>query len=188
MGDYNVEPIVPLGALISEAGCTMQWTEDHVVVHHPTKGQINTYLHGGCPMISKEAAMELIAELEGNPSVRQLLPDEDPRESAEILEWLNRLVDEHPAFQGVPDELRQELKTIPRAGTLLGNKRLRRYWQKNRNAAVHLYAGPDDSTTFKRTAKEMGMDDRQVIEIDVLRGPQWDMCGEDLYAELMHSL
>ena len=51
---------------------------------------------------------------------------------------------------------------------------------------IHLYAGPDDSTTFKRTAKEMGMDDRQVIEIDVLRGPQWDMCGEDLYAELMH--
>ena len=72
VGDKDVEPIVPLGSLITDLGCTMQWSGDHLVVHHPVKGMIPTFISGGCPMVAREEALSLIAEMEGMPAVRQL--------------------------------------------------------------------------------------------------------------------
>ena len=183
VGAENVEPIVPLGALISQLGCTLQWTGDHLVVCHPTKGMISTFLCGGCPMVTKEVALELIAELEQVPTMQAVSLECDG--DKEMVNWLQRLVREHPVFQGIPEEVRQELMVIPQAGHLTGNKRLRQYWRREKNVILHLYAGPDKDMTFARAAKELGADERQVLEIDILRGDKWDMLSSDLFAELL---
>ena len=54
VGDEKVEPIVPLGALIADRGCAMQWSGDHLIIHHRVRGVISTFIHGGCPMVSRE--------------------------------------------------------------------------------------------------------------------------------------
>ena len=186
IGDSNVEPIVPMGSLINDLGCTMQWSGDHLVVHHPVKGMIPTFINGGCPMVEREQALELIAEMEGIPGVRSLeLGEREVKSDPALMEWLERLSKEHPAFQGIPERLRRELVMEPRHGHLAGNKRLRQYWRKNQNLILHLYAGPDKDYTFKQAAREMGADERQVLEVDVLRGDKWDMVGPGLYTELL---
>ena len=39
--------------------------------------------------------------------------------------------------------------------------------------------------TFKRAAKELGADERQVVEIDILRGGKWDMLDDKLFSDLL---
>ena len=89
VGDDGVEPIVPLGHLVSKLGCSLQWTQDELVVVHPVRGQIRTVLKDGCPMITKKLAMKLIQELEDmvEGSLRGLKEEEDP-----MLKWMQRLV------------------------------------------------------------------------------------------------
>ena len=43
VGDDGVEPIVPLGHLVSKLGCSLQWTQDELVVVHPVRGQIRSF-------------------------------------------------------------------------------------------------------------------------------------------------
>ena len=43
IGDDGVEPIVPLGHLVSKLGCSLQWTQDELVVVHPVRGQIRSF-------------------------------------------------------------------------------------------------------------------------------------------------
>ena len=40
IGSEDVEPIVPLGALVENLGCSLQWTEGHMVLYHPFKGRL----------------------------------------------------------------------------------------------------------------------------------------------------
>ena len=184
VGAENVEPIVPLGPLISDLGCSMQWTEDHLTIHHRVKGMISTFLSGGCPMVSKDDALALIAELEGRTELRA--PEVAGDDDSELLQWLERLTTEHPAFEGIPVALRHELVVTPKPGHLVGKKRLRKCWKKNHNVILHLYAGPDKDMTFKRAAKEMGADERQVVEIDILRWEKWNTLDDRLFSELLY--
>ena len=56
--------IVPLGSLVQELGCTVQWTRRGLEVHHPVHGVITTHVSGACPFIGESRALELIGELE----------------------------------------------------------------------------------------------------------------------------
>ena len=53
--EEEVEPIVPLGRLISVLGCKVEWDQEGgMVVNHPREGAIRTRDGGGCPHIPKE--------------------------------------------------------------------------------------------------------------------------------------
>ena len=72
VGKEGTEPIVPMGQLVRELGCTVQWLDTHVVISHPIRGQLPTQICGGCPMVEKQVALDLIQELEGNPSIAKV--------------------------------------------------------------------------------------------------------------------
>ena len=61
----NNTVIVPLGSLVQELGCTVNWTRRGLEVVHPTYGVISTRVSGACPFIGEARALELIGELEG---------------------------------------------------------------------------------------------------------------------------
>ena len=65
-------PIVPLGCLVQQLGCTISWSRRqglHVV--HPTHGSLKVKMKGSCPYISEMEALKLIAEIE-DKSLEQL--------------------------------------------------------------------------------------------------------------------
>ena len=68
-------------------------------------------------MVEKQVALDLIQELEGNPSIAKVQMEADPLGS--YGGWLKRLVHEHPAFQGVPKETLEKLEVTPKPGSLL---------------------------------------------------------------------
>ena len=57
--------IVPLGSLVQELGCAVNWTRRGLEVVHPAYGVISTHVSGACPFIGEARALELIGELEG---------------------------------------------------------------------------------------------------------------------------
>ncbi|CAE7573274.1 TY1B-DR3, partial [Symbiodinium sp. CCMP2456] len=56
--------IVPLGTLVQELGCTVNWDRKGLHVHHPRHGVISTHVAGSCPFIGETKALELIGEIE----------------------------------------------------------------------------------------------------------------------------
>ena len=63
-GRDPVQPIVPLGALIEELGCHLQWNKGSVKLWHPTRGFIKVFLNNKCPEVNFKEAHKLIKELE----------------------------------------------------------------------------------------------------------------------------
>ncbi len=182
IGSEGVEPIVPLGHLVSKLGCSLQWTQDELVVVHPVRGQIHTILKDGCPMISKKLAMKLIQEMEEREegSIRSLREEEDP-----MMRWMQRLVEEHPAFQSLPTEVKSMLVVKPKVHNICGNRRRRKLWKREGGVTVYLYSGEKNGYTFERAVKELGGDQRKVVQVDVKNGNKWDMVEGHVYEELL---
>ena len=58
------QPIVPLGAVIKDLGCTLQWKDDGIKLYHPQRGQVKVRIRNNCPEVSTKEAHRLIKELE----------------------------------------------------------------------------------------------------------------------------
>ena len=181
--DAKTEPILPLGALISELGCSIQWTGECLTIHHPQQGRIPARLQGGCPMVDKATALRLIAELEKvgeKKKMRSMQGDEEA-----LMSWMKRVVDDHPAFQGVPQHLKDKLIVSPQSSAIAGNRKLRKLWRREGGVILFLYSGKSEGFHMKRAAKDLGFDVRKLIEVDIQNGSQWDMVSGELYAELV---
>eukprot|EP00439_Symbiodinium_sp_Y106_P015157 s5414_g2.t1 len=63
-GTNSVQPIVPLGAVIEELDCSLQWKKGEFQLRHPTKGVMKVKLVNNCPEIKAKDALSLIKELE----------------------------------------------------------------------------------------------------------------------------
>ncbi|CAE7365235.1 unnamed protein product, partial [Symbiodinium sp. CCMP2456] len=58
-------PIVPLGALVQQLGCSISWSKRQGLrVVHPEHGDLQVKMRGTCPYISELEALKLIAEIE----------------------------------------------------------------------------------------------------------------------------
>ena len=182
VGSKDVEPIVPLGHLVSRLGCNLQWTQDGLVVVHPVRGQIPTSLKDGCPMINKKLALKLIQELEDleDGSVRLMMEESDP-----IVKWIQRLAEEHPVFKDLPEEVKSMLVVRPKVSNICGNRRRRKLWKREGGTMVYLYSGEKGGFTYERAVKELGGDHRKVIQIDIKNGDKWDMVNGKVYEELL---
>ena len=63
--DAYVAPIVPLGSLVQDLGCDLQWTRRKgLEIRHPQHGIIRPQVVGRCPLVGEACALELIQELE----------------------------------------------------------------------------------------------------------------------------
>jgi chemotaxis protein histidine kinase CheA len=104
VGEEGTEPIVPMGLLTAVLGCEISWKPEGLQVVHPVLGKLEVVVEAGCPMVSQSTAMKLIEEIEAKAVkvVKSLKTGEDSEEA-----WLRRLVDEHPALQGIPEEVRE---------------------------------------------------------------------------------
>ena len=58
------QPIVPVGALIQELGCSLTWSGKKATLVHPLHGKIPLRVRQGCPILAETRALELIHELE----------------------------------------------------------------------------------------------------------------------------
>ncbi len=190
MGINEVEPIVPFGTLVKKMNCTVVWEKEGLKISHPTRGLLDVEVINGCPQVSKRLALQLINEieqLETDPivyyhSCKGLTWDARLEERA----WLRSLVHSHPAFRGLPSHLLEKLVITPEEGVLglPGNRRARKVWRRD-GCVLHLYAGENVDYTFARAMKEVSGTSRNVLELDVLRGPEQDMRRTECYGALL---
>jgi RAB protein geranylgeranyltransferase component A len=97
-----------MGLLTTVLGCEISWGTQGLEVLHPQWGRLEVTVEDGCPVVSQEVAMKLIQQIESKAKhMAQILKMDTSSEAM----WLRRLVEEHPAFQGVPDEIKSQLGT-----------------------------------------------------------------------------
>ena len=181
--DPKTEPILPLGTLVSDLGCSIQCSGECLTIHHPHQGQIPAKLQGGCPMIDKSMALKLISEMEQvgeKKKMRSMRGDDEA-----LISWMKRVVEDHPAFQGVPQHLKDKMVVTPQSSAIAGNRKLRKLWKREGGVILFLYSGKSEGFHMKRAAKDLGFDVRKLIEVDIQNGSQWDMVSGELYAELV---
>ena len=64
-GGNQHAPIVPLGSLVQQLGCSVSWSRrGGLQVVHPVHGNLKIKMKGSCPYISELEALRLIAEIE----------------------------------------------------------------------------------------------------------------------------
>ncbi|CAE7214179.1 RE1 [Symbiodinium sp. CCMP2456] len=63
-GRNAVQPIVPLGAVIEELDCSLQWQKGSFQLRHPLRGLLKVKMVNNCPEIKAKDALSLIRELE----------------------------------------------------------------------------------------------------------------------------
>ena len=61
--DRAIEPIVPLRSLI-ELNYSIRWSSSGCEIRHPTRGTIECWLRNGCPTVTEQNALSLIADIE----------------------------------------------------------------------------------------------------------------------------
>ena len=64
LSSHPITPIVPLGKVIEQLKCVVDWKPTGFELHHPCRGKLPAVLVRGCPMIARGLALELIRELE----------------------------------------------------------------------------------------------------------------------------
>ena len=161
----NVEPIVPMSLLAGRLGYTISWEKGQMKVRHPQRGDIRVRIANGCPQISRVVALQLIAEVEAEIGLRSL--NVVSREK----EWLQGLVQAHPALRDLPEVVKQRLVVSPDLDLrrIPGCNRRKRRTLEREGFVVHLYAGPDEGYTLSRALKEVGGDPQRLVEVDILR-------------------
>ena len=148
----GTQPIVPMGALVQSLGCRLSWTGGHCKIRHPCRGDLPVAMNQGCPELPMHTALELIKELEEKQmaKLKSLSVNED-------LEYVKKVVDEHPAFKDVPWHVKKELLVQPAENwKALGlNRSWRRRLERNGGAAIHLFAGPREGHDLSRAYREL---------------------------------
>ena len=143
VGDVNSEVIVPLGLLTGMLQCGLSWTPGGVRLFHPAKGAIEVTIKEGCPMIATKKALELI-EIEERTLGKAQIAKFQAQEMSWKKEWIHRIAEEHPAFQGLPQRIKDALKEDPSESLIpLANRRKRKFWRSN-GVVIHAFAGEKD--------------------------------------------
>ena len=202
-GTQSVQPIVPMGALVEDLGCSLQWNKGALKLRHPTKGFIKVYLNNNCPEIDFREAHKLIKELENkhlaqlNAQVSSLtarlevLRKEENRSWDELLrEYVKtgsqstmlRSIMKCPFTSGLPTEVQSmvaegfELDSGEKyLKELPLNKRKRKALLNSNAWVVHMFAGGDDyNTGFVNVISKGG---KIVLDVHSKSSKQWDVHG-----------
>ena len=113
-----------MGALTTCLKCTITWKSGGLEVTHPGLGKLDIVVDNGCPMIERSQALLLIKQLEDLTvaKLKALGVHENPE-----LQWITRLVNEHPVFRDVPQEVKERFIEEPSMdATAVGNRKQRK--------------------------------------------------------------
>ena len=113
VGEESTEPIVPMGLLTNVLKCKMVWSCDGVKLQHPIRGNIDVQVVDGCPMVPYNVALSLIKEIEEAQWGRINLAQLKARDLSWKKTWIRRIAEEHPAFQGIPEKIKEALIEDP---------------------------------------------------------------------------
>ena len=179
--NLNVEPIVPLG-MMAQRGCKIQWKGGKIKVFHPLRGELPVQVLSGCPQIPKTLAMELIQEFEqrqGRICAAKILLEQHPQKE---MEWLQALVEGHPALQDLPSYVKEALLCEPGDwADLPANRHQRKRFKQKGGFLLHLYAGEKEGYTLQAAAEAQGLKG-QLLEVDVKRGENHEMAAPEATA------
>ena len=193
--DTAIEPIVPMGKMISVLGWKVEWTKNGgLVLSHPLRGPLEVRMRGGCPYIDKEMALNFIEELECEGQEDASEEDQEAKKMEENASreanWIEEFVENHPVLKMLPLRIKKTLKKspVPQLGVLPGvNKRLRRKWSK-KGVVIHLYSGEKTGLSLGRAVLEARGDDELLYEIDIKNGEDYDMLKDHLYQKLLRMV
>ena len=106
IGSESTEPIIPMGLLTKTLSCQVLWTEDRLRVWHPLRGSLEVRVENGCPMITRNLALDLIEEIE--EKAKKVVKSLNWHQDGEF-QWLKRLAEEHPIFAHLPEGVKSAL-------------------------------------------------------------------------------
>ena len=193
--DMSIEPIVPMGKMISVLGWKAEWTKNGgLVLSHPLRGPLDVKMRGGCPYIDKVMALNLIEELECEGQEDLLEEDQEAKKLEESISkeacWIEAFVENHPVLKTLPQRIKKELIKPPvqQLGVMPGvNKRVRRKWGK-RGVVVHLYSGEKAGLSLRKAVLDAGGDEELLYEVDIKNGEDYDMLKDHLYQKLLRMV
>ena len=183
--ESQVEPIIPMGLLVSELKCTATWEGSGMKLWHPERGEIKVKMIDQCPHIPRLLALELINELEDQKKGIKANQLEFKAEEA----WMRDLVKTHPTLKKLPSHIKDNLVVEPGSwNDLPGNRKMRKRWKKT-GLVAHLFAGPEEGFTLTKAWKQQGGNPADLLEIDILRGARHDFLAdkEAVYPGLLRA-
>ena len=170
-----VGPICPLGVLVSELGCEVEWTGGTCKVVHPKRGVLAVVMTNQCPELDHDLTVSLIKEIENRRArlmqralfVKALELAPMAVESQDVdqgyLRWLRDLSPDAPAelLAQVPPEWGSEVKgeDVPL------NRRIRRQVRQAKHVVLHLYSGKTKAREFGSLPSSV-----YVLSIDISSG------------------
>ena len=205
------QPIVPLGALVQDLGCTLRWKKGNFKLHHPERGYVKVSVKNNCPEVSVKEANKLIKELENyqltqlNSQVADLTARLEVLQKEETKTW-DELLREYaeygnqgliqksvmlcPFTKDLPSDVQAMLITgfDPAAGEkymkeLPLTRRRRRLLMASENWVVRLFAGENyDNDCFVRAMSKSG---KVVLEVDKVNSRLWDINGPSSVYKLL---
>ena len=204
-GSEQVQPIVPMGPLIEQLGCSLQWNKGALKLRHPTKGFIKIYLNNNCPEINFREAHRLIKELEKKQLTQlssqvnsltaklEVLRKEEKRTWDELMKdyvntgcqsTLYKAILMCPVTKDLPSDVQVMVAEgfDPDGGEgylkdLPLTKRRRRALMRSSSWVLHLYAGDgnEGSNPFDVVPKGGKM----ILEVDSKASKLWDIHRKD---------
>lgn len=170
-----------MGLLAEKLHCQVTWKGKELQVLHPTRGPLKVSSLDGCPQVEKKLALQLIEELEDVARGRR-----PPEEMKEETEWMRKLVETHPVLRGLPSWIKQKLCVDPKPMSLLPANRRKRKILERDGVILHLYSGDENGLTLARAWKQIGGEEKHLLEVDLKRGSDHDMIpDEGVYAALL---
>ncbi|OLP98027.1 Retrovirus-related Pol polyprotein from transposon TNT 1-94 [Symbiodinium microadriaticum] len=197
------QPIVPLGALIKDLGCSLQWRKDGFRLLHPERGHVKVRVRNNCPEVSAKEAHKLIKELEANQLKKlndqvcsltarlEMIQKQESRTWYELLRdfleqghqgLLHRAVLSCPFTKDLPADVKAMLVTSFEVEggekylkQLPINRRKRRSLLASRDWVVRLYSGDTkENNVFEKILSKGG---KVVLEVDAANSRMWDVNG-----------
>eukprot|EP00435_Cladocopium_sp_Y103_P047483 s1575_g14.t1 len=183
--------ILPMGAL-ARIGYEISWSGSECKVLSPDGQQVEVQIINGCPMLSCQRGMKMMAQLEAHdraatartvlvqaimhqPNLMKELPSLD---AATLLTIVLK-----KEFPDLPDSVCQ--KIVPHVTEIKGdqlpwNRRMRRRMLRCRRIVLHLFSGKD-----QKTWRALDDGHTMVVCVDKLLHPKLDVLDDNMFLFLM---
>ena len=176
-----MEPIVPVRGLIS-LGYQVKWDSQGCVILHPQRGRIRSWLRNGCPVVTEECALQLIADIENQERLYRMGPKlATGKVSTPVQEWWSQRFPDVP--QRIWDHMVGQDLGMPKGEDLPWNRRSRRRFDQAKGLVIHMFSGDAQSSKKWTQGWPPGV---EVIAVDTSTNPLQDVHQAAVWGYLCH--
>ena len=181
LSQQPVEPIVPVRGLIS-LGYRVKWDSQGCVILHPQRGRIRSWLRNGCPVVTEECALQLIADIENQERLYRMGPKlAAGKVSTPVQEWWSQRFPDVP--QRIWDHMVGQDLGMPKGEGLPWNRRSRRKFDQAKGLIIHMFSGDAPSSKKWTQGWPPGV---EVITVDTSTNPLQDVHKPAVWGYLCH--